>query len=163
MEELFMKNRTRGFTLIELLVVVLIVGILAAVAVPQYQKAVEKSRMAGIWSNLGSLRKALAVAMMTPETFTDGVSSYNPQNLDVSINCTATNGGHACMVECPISKLSSCQYEVDTWPTVTNPKVKFSGSADGGYVHFVLDNNGRSCEEPSAGTGSLCRDLGVLD
>ena len=83
-----------GFTLIELLVVVLIIGILASVAVPQYTKAVEKSRAAGVIQKVKSLQNAVDMYLLANDwptvQFTNLSGTSGRENLDISFKANAT-------------------------------------------------------------------------
>jgi len=72
-----------GFTLIELLVVVLIIGILAAIALPQYQIAVAKSKLSSVMPMVRAIKDAQEIYYLTHSQYIDDLNS-----LEISFDYT---------------------------------------------------------------------------
>ena len=83
------REAYKGFTLIELLVVVLIIGILAAIAVPQYQKAAEKSRATQALTLINTLVQAQKAYYLA-----HGEYATKFEQLDVAIPLTGNTPWH---------------------------------------------------------------------
>ena len=142
-------KKNAGFTLIELLVVVLIVGILASIAIPQYFKAVEKSRIAEAMSVMATIKSA-------QERYLAGSGAYasDLNNLDISYSNLTTavvslryfNGG--------LSTTAGTSYVLTLTRTTTNSSVttrygsySVAVSVPASPVATISNCPGASCDE----------------
>ncbi len=82
----------QGFTLIELLVVVLIIGVLSAIALPQYQTAVERSRATEALTQMNAVRTALERYHAQHEEFPTA-NAFNKLDVEIPLISAGSYGG----------------------------------------------------------------------
>ena len=179
---LFMKNK--GFTLIEILIVVLIIGILAAISVSKYQKAVAKSKGEQLKSLLSQITASLDRYFLYqgkyPSTF---------ENLDISIDLPTTNGLEALQsVTCGANLIAGSykrgdDFEIALYTLGVNEQYMLSAHFTKGkykcrgFVHYLSGGNkasgkvidgltfcgeyyyGRQCGTLTCEPGLFCKDV----
>jgi type IV pilus assembly protein PilA len=131
-----MSNR-KGFTLIELLIVVVIIGILAAIAIPKFANTKEKAVVASMKSDLRNLVTAQEAFFSDNQDYS-GTKQYKGDGTVYTQTNGTAGGGSLAFTPSANNVVDLTYIDAAGWKaTATNPAVKGTPNTCGVYVGVV--------------------------
>ena len=132
-DDKFIFNDNNGFTLIELLVVVLIIGILASVALPQYNLAVAKTRVMRLMSLMSSIQRAEQEHHMATGTMTDDFDALSIEMPAGAVSCTNRPFSSCRQYSdffCTLDNVSESNGSISCYPSTLNLRLQTTFNND---------------------------------
>lgn len=129
----------KSFTLIELLIVVIIIGILATLAIPQYMGFVEKSRAAEALKMIDAIRKAMEVHKIEIGGYPNSISQLNIENIPLN-NESAINMGQDWYYEGGIEMYIPESQHIPIDYIIRATRSTKDGGSNSQYIKFSWDD-----------------------
>ena len=130
-----------GFTLVELMIAVAIIGILSAVAIPQYRDYVARSRLADASSGLTTMRAQMERYYQDNRTYADSGTFVSPCN-----NATASARTFGNFVVSCAGTLDATQFTLQA----------VGSGASNGFTYTINHQDSRATTALPTGWGSTC-------